>query len=339
MSNNKLVSIITPCFNGEFLIHRLLDSILNQTYNNIEFIFINDGSTDKTEEVVKSYMPKFELAGIPFIYVYQQNEGQAAALNRGLKIFQGEYLMWPDSDDYLSEIAIEERVQFLENNQDYGFVRTNGVYVEDYSLRYLRRISNEENRFSADIFEDLFMERTYCACGCYMVRTSAFLDVNPGRTIFISRGGQNWQMELPIAYKYKCGFMDDDHYFILERKDSHSRQPRNKEEMYGRCNELEIIITSTILSINMSEEKKRYYLHMAKSHFVLAMLNIAFLYSDKNSFRKYYTEIKKEDNLNLNLKFKLQIVNMPFLYKLIPLYDKLILHVINFLPRYFQKKK
>jgi len=61
MSNNKLVSIITPCFNGEFLIHRLLDSILNQTYNNIEFIFINDGSTDKTEEVVKSYMPSLNL--------------------------------------------------------------------------------------------------------------------------------------------------------------------------------------------------------------------------------------------------------------------------------------
>ena len=56
---NPLVSIITPCYNGENVMHRLLDSILSQTYSNIEFILINDGSTDHSEEILVSYEKKF----------------------------------------------------------------------------------------------------------------------------------------------------------------------------------------------------------------------------------------------------------------------------------------
>ena len=52
---NPLVSIITPCYNGENVMHRLLDSILSQTYSNIEFILINDGSTDHSEEIWYQY--------------------------------------------------------------------------------------------------------------------------------------------------------------------------------------------------------------------------------------------------------------------------------------------
>ena len=75
----KKVSIITPCFNGEGFVERYLNSILNQTYKNIELIFINDGSTDRTEKVVKSYIIKFEEKGMKLIYIYQENAGQAAA--------------------------------------------------------------------------------------------------------------------------------------------------------------------------------------------------------------------------------------------------------------------
>ena len=56
---NPLVSIITPCYNGENVMHRLLDSILSQTYSNIEFILINDGSTDHSEEIWYQYEKKF----------------------------------------------------------------------------------------------------------------------------------------------------------------------------------------------------------------------------------------------------------------------------------------
>ena len=62
--NKPLVSVITPCYNGEKFLHRFLDSVLNQTYTNVEFIFINDGSFDKTEEIVFSYKERLKSKGI-----------------------------------------------------------------------------------------------------------------------------------------------------------------------------------------------------------------------------------------------------------------------------------
>ena len=62
--NAALISIIAPCFNGEHYIGRFLDSILAQTYPNIELILINDGSKDKTEEIIMSYKPQLEQKGI-----------------------------------------------------------------------------------------------------------------------------------------------------------------------------------------------------------------------------------------------------------------------------------
>ena len=70
---NPLVSIITPCYNGENVMHRLLDSILSQTYSNIEFILINDGSTDHSEEIWYQYEKKFNEKGIKTIYIHQRN--------------------------------------------------------------------------------------------------------------------------------------------------------------------------------------------------------------------------------------------------------------------------
>lgn len=101
MKQLPLVSIITPCYNGENYVTPFIKSVLLQSYNNIEFIFINDGSTDNTEKIVLDYEPEFKERGIKFKYIYQENQGQATALNNGLKIFTGDYLTWPDSDDIL----------------------------------------------------------------------------------------------------------------------------------------------------------------------------------------------------------------------------------------------
>ena len=66
----NLVSIVTPCYNGEYFIRRFLKSILNQTYSNIEMILINDGSTDRTEEIVREFQNEFSKRGIRFVYQY-----------------------------------------------------------------------------------------------------------------------------------------------------------------------------------------------------------------------------------------------------------------------------
>ena len=106
--NTALVSIITPCYNGERYLDRYFASILHQTYPNLELIFINDGSTDRTEEIAQGYRLPLEQRGIRYTYLSQENAGQAAALNRGLKLFRQVY-----KKGYASKRYPKETKRFL----------------------------------------------------------------------------------------------------------------------------------------------------------------------------------------------------------------------------------
>lgn len=76
-----LVSIITPSYNSEKYLDAFFISILEQDYEKYEMIFINDGSTDRTENIVYKYKEKFEERNIRFVYLKQENGGQAKAMN------------------------------------------------------------------------------------------------------------------------------------------------------------------------------------------------------------------------------------------------------------------
>ena len=94
-----LVSIIVPVYNVEQYIRRCIDSIISQSYKNIELIIVDDGSTDSSPQIIKEYKDKA-------IIVTQRNKGQAAARNTGLKYATGNYICFVDSDDYLLNDAI-----------------------------------------------------------------------------------------------------------------------------------------------------------------------------------------------------------------------------------------
>lgn len=237
-----LVSIITPCLNGESFIHRLLESVLRQTYKAIEMICVDDGSTDDTKTVILSYDEQFRKAGMSLHYLYQENKGQAAALNAGLKLARGEYLTWPDSDDFLADTSIEKKVRFLDAHPDYDMVRTNAYCVDDKYLAIKNCISVNPNRFKKNIFKDLYMDRTYVVPICYMIRMIAFRKAYPEGVIFESLEGQNWQILIPTASRSSCGYVDENLCFVVERRGSHSRANRSYEEQLERINGLEEIL-------------------------------------------------------------------------------------------------
>ena len=92
---NELISIIIPIFNCEKYIKRCLNSLINQTYKNIEVILIDDGSTDRSSEICKDYSKRDQRIK----YIRQNNQGVSAARNRGLDIAKGKYMGFCDSDD------------------------------------------------------------------------------------------------------------------------------------------------------------------------------------------------------------------------------------------------
>lgn len=101
--NTPLVTVMVPVYNVERYLERCLDSIVNQTYRNLEIVLVNDGSTDRSEEICRQYMERDSR-----IYLYsQKNQGVAAARNTCLDHAHGEYLAFVDSDDYISLSCIE----------------------------------------------------------------------------------------------------------------------------------------------------------------------------------------------------------------------------------------
>ncbi len=104
MKDDK-ISIIIPAYNSQDFIKRCIDSVISQTYSNYEIIVVNDGSTDKTEEILKDLKEKNYLANMKIITV--PNGGVGKARNIGIKEASGSYIFFIDSDDYLEKECLE----------------------------------------------------------------------------------------------------------------------------------------------------------------------------------------------------------------------------------------
>lgn len=94
---NVKISVIIPIYNTEKFLKRSLDSVMNQSYRNLEVIMVDDGSTDKSAEICKEYAAKDPR----FLYFYEENSGPSAARNLGLEKCTGNYIAFLDPDDYL----------------------------------------------------------------------------------------------------------------------------------------------------------------------------------------------------------------------------------------------
>jgi len=117
---NKLVSILIPAYNVENYVGRAIESALNQTYKNIEVIIVDDGSIDKTAEVVKKYLGDKRVR-----YIYQENKKLAGARNTGMRNAKGEYFAMLDADDIFLPNKVEEQVKYFESHPDCDFCYSN----------------------------------------------------------------------------------------------------------------------------------------------------------------------------------------------------------------------
>jgi glycosyltransferase involved in cell wall biosynthesis len=124
MKNDILVSIITPCFNSEKTIKKTIESVLNQTYSNIEYFIIDGSSTDNTINIVKEYEPVFQ--GRMHI-ISEKDSGIYDAMNKGISLATGSLVGMVNSDDYYELDAVEAMVREMTNDKYlilYGFQRS-----------------------------------------------------------------------------------------------------------------------------------------------------------------------------------------------------------------------
>lgn len=113
---NEKISLIIPVYNVEIYLTECLESIINQTYKNIEVVLIDDGSTDKSGKICDDYAKKYENVNV----IHKQNEGLGPARNDGIKNATGKYVVFIDSDDYIDNDMIEELyINMKRYNVDY----------------------------------------------------------------------------------------------------------------------------------------------------------------------------------------------------------------------------
>jgi len=123
MTQMPLVSVVIPTYNCPFL-SEAIKSALTQTYENIEIIIVDDGSTDKTRETVERYHSKVQ-------YIYQENEGVSSARNNGIRASHGDYIAFLDADDVWLPDKLKEQISVFYDKKDIGFVYCDNYYVNE----------------------------------------------------------------------------------------------------------------------------------------------------------------------------------------------------------------
>ena len=286
----EYVSLIVPCYNVAKTLQAFIDSVLQQTYPYIQIVAVNDGSTDQTEAIWKSNTDVFRERNILFTYVSQENAGLGAAINTGLKHISGEYLCWADPDDFFMPESFEKRVSALSDHPDCGVVTSDANYYRADDLTHAISKASDCMCHSLEPmqFEYLLKEQSIFCPGCHMVRMSAFDDVNPEHDIYPARRGQNWQMLLPIYYKYPRYFLSEPLYGYIIYPQSMSRGDANLEQHLIRINEHETIVLETLKRMQIDNSVREKYLHDVRVYFSKKRFHASVDFRDKKQMAYQY---------------------------------------------------
>ena len=299
MEKKALVSLITPCHNSAAFIHRLFDSVLNQTYPNIEMIAVDNDSKDNTAKIIKNYIPLFNKKGYRLIYLHEEDLGPSAAIQNGLKHINGEYLLMPDSDDWYSmPTSIEKFVTKFEELPDvYAILRSQIQFIDEKSMLPIKIAYKD---FPTDdpgtLFEDcLFAKNGYNFAPIgYMVKVSKLRE-QTGLQIFNAYNmGQQRQICLPLYYNYKAWTIPEPLVNYLVRSNSISHGSYNKYETQKELHEKIYSYISTILNsiTNMTIKEKEMYLDKYMRQSIKRIAYQACNNNDKKGLRAFVNEYK-----------------------------------------------
>lgn len=172
-----LLSIIIPIYNLEKYITTCLDSIIAQRREDIEIVLINDGSTDKSEEICLEYSNKYKQIK----YFYQQNAGVSVARNNGLRNASGQYILFIDGDDWILNFTIEQLINKIKENPNIeiisgDFLKFFDGKIEEKKKKEIFNISKYQYPENlVKLFETNRINLSLC---CNVFKKSLFLENN-----------------------------------------------------------------------------------------------------------------------------------------------------------------
>lgn len=147
--NNLIISVVMSVYNGEKYLSEAIESVLNQTYKDFEFIIINDGSSDNSLEIIKKYQNQDERIGL----ISRENKGLVASLNEGIEKAKGKYIARMDADDICLATRFEEQIEYMEKNK----LDLCGSWIETFDEKNILNVWKYPETHSDIEFRSFFM--------------------------------------------------------------------------------------------------------------------------------------------------------------------------------------
>ena len=318
MENHALISVIIPVYNVENYLHECVDSVLGQTYKNLEIILVDDGSTDSSGKICDEYAEKDSR----IVVIHKKNDGPSKTRNAGLNRATGKYIYFLDSDDFITENAMETLVSAAESDSAdlvffdaFSFADDGSQVKQGYTVK-----GNYTPKSGYEILTELHKNKDYhCAIYLLFIRHSLLADNN-------------------ISF-LESAYCSEDMLFTYQVYCSAEKAVQCKNTMYHRRYRSGSIVTSKKTSRHFRScrdvyEKIRAYSekigktgdYMATEYTVRCAYNALNIYqklskNDKKLCKNEYKNLKK-DILSYNafgstaLKMRCYGTSFWFLYKI-----------------------
>lgn len=272
-----LVSVVIPCYNHEKFIQYCIQSVIDQTYENIELIIIDDGSKDnsvhKIQQMIKACKQRFAR----FEFRTRQNKGLSATLNEALEFCHGKYFSVIASDDILLPEKLDIQVPVLESDDSCKGVFGNMILIDDNNEECGLEIKKEKKYY----FKDLFKYTEYLPAPTQLLRLKDVKDVDGFNDKFVI---EDWYIFLKILEKGGyCIHLN----FLFTKYRLH-------EDNLSKKNNLMILGKLQIAHYFNDYEKE--YKQLLTEIYLFALINIFFLYPGlvlKTLFNKLFRKLRE----------------------------------------------
>lgn len=290
MKNTELVTIIVPVYKVERYVAKCAESLLSQTYPEIEYIFVNDSTPDDSMNVLNAVIERYPNRKSNIIIINNEiNRGLAYCRNIGLKHAHGDYVMHVDSDDYITENAVETLMFFAKQNKadivitDFLLVKPRGIEVDRHAYPM------EKNEYLESLLK---RDLPVCVCG-KLFKRSLYVDNNIAVPEGIDFGEDMVTLPRLVYYAEKITVAPPFYYYNQLNVNS-----------YTKC-----IGEKAILSVIRTEQTLRaFFLNKMDGEKLEKLLSVyrlkmraELLFNTSAALRKKYADLFKQDGVNLRI--------------------------------------
>jgi glycosyltransferase involved in cell wall biosynthesis len=219
------VSVIIPTYNCAKFIKRAIDSALSQTYQNIEIIVVDDGSTDNTGRIIEGYGSRIK-------YFYQDNSGLAKTRNRGLREASGKYLAFLDADDYWLPQKLELQLREFNDCPEIGLVHCAVQKIDEHGN--IQQFYYKNNYSTGNIFYPLLLRKTHIASSAVVFKQDCVKQLGYLDESMKQYGGEDREFMLRICKKYSIRYIDNPLVMYTLRNDSLTCSRKTCNMIHGR---------------------------------------------------------------------------------------------------------